>query len=256
MIAMNLRPRSLPVLSLAFSSVLALGACGRVPGQFEILNDQVPKTAGGGCSIPTDETVYSGQGTMDLQLVQPGAQAGFFFFPLIKNNLPTSGSGPDVNEIFLSSFAIDLSVASAPPATQALFNALESGTSADRALLHFKTLWSGSVASAGKISAIVPAFPVELAQRIAGLQEISVSPSLLVNVRVRAFGSTTSQTLESDPFVYPLAVCSGCLVANVQPCPYTVTPANTGNPCNVAQDVPVDCCISGSDLVCPPVVSK
>jgi hypothetical protein len=255
MIAMNLRPRSLPLLT-ALSSVLALAACGRVPGQFEIVNDQVPMTAGGGCSIPTDETVYSGQGTMDLQLVRPGAQAGFFFFPLLKNNLPMSGSGPDVNQIFLSSFAIDLSVASAPAATQALFNALETGSSADRSLLHFKTLWSGSVSSGGKISAIVPAFPVELAQRIGALQEIGVSPSLWVNVRVRAFGSTTSQSLESDPFVYPLAVCSGCLVANVAPCPYTVAPANKGNPCNIAQDYAVDCCISGSDLVCPPVVSK
>jgi hypothetical protein len=252
---MNPRPRSLPVLTL-LSSVLALGACGRVPGQFEIVNDQVPMTAGGGCSIPTDETVYSGQGTMDLQLVRPSAEAGFFFFPLLKNNLPTSGSGPDVNQIFLSSFAIDLSPASAPPQTQALFAALEGGTSADRALLHFKTLWSGSVGSNGKISAIVPAFPVDLAQRIAALQEIGKSPSLWVNVRVRAFGSTTSQSIESDPFVYPLAVCSGCLVANVAPCPFTVPPANTGNPCNIAQDAPVDCCISGSDMICPPVVSK
>ena len=254
MIAMNAPSRSL--LLLALSSVVAAAACGRVPGQFEIVNDQVPLTAGGGCAIPTDDGVYSGQGTMDLQLVKPGAEAGFLFFPLLKNNLPPSGSGPDVNQIFLSSFAVDISVASAPPQTAALFAALESGSSADRALLHFKTLWSGSIGSGGKVSAFVPAFPVELAQRVNALQEVGVSPSLWVNLKVRAFGSTTTQNIESDPFNYPLAVCAGCLIANVQPCPYTVAPRNTGNPCNIAQDYPVDCCLSGSDLVCPPVVSK
>jgi hypothetical protein len=255
MIAMNASSRSLPLRFVVWC-VVSLAACGRVPGQFEIVNDQVPKTDNGGCSIPTDETVYQGQGKLDLSLVKPGAEAAFFFFPLLKNNLPPSTNGPDVNQIFLSSFAVDISVASAPPQTTALFEMLESGSEADRALLHFKTLWSGSVTSGGKVSAAVPAFPVALAEHLGSLGELGVSPSLWVNLRVRAFGSTTSQSMESDPFVFPVAVCSGCLVANLAPCPYTSAPTNTGNPCNVAQDYPVDCCISGSDLVCPPVVSQ
>ena len=37
-------------------------------------------------------------------------------------------------------------------------------------------------------------------------------------------------------------------------CPYGAAPANLGNPCNPAQDTPVDCCSSGTGLICPPTV--
>ena len=78
-----------------------------------------------------------------------------------------------------------------------------------------------------------------------------------MNLRVRAFGHTTVQDIESDPFDFPVYVCDGCLVANLQPCPVTVAPTNEGHACNVAQDAPVDCCVNGNNLICPPpVVSK
>jgi hypothetical protein len=261
MIAMNaptpgITPRALVLATVATLAATALAACGRIPGQFEIVNNQVPRA---GCSVPVDETVYAGQGLLDLSLVQGGAQTAYFVFPLLKNNLAPSTSGPDVNQIFLSSFAVDIRpLGPAPAKTQALFDAANgSSGSADYALLHYKTPWSGSVASGGgKISSFVAAFPVDLAARINATQEIGLSPSVWVNLRIRAFGSTTVQDIESDPFDYPVALCSGCLVANLQPCPYTTTPANTGNPCNVAQDYPVDCCLSGSSLVCPAVVAQ
>jgi hypothetical protein len=104
------------------------------------------------------------------------------------------------------------------------------------------------------ISAVVNAVPIELANRLRGTKEIGISPSLALNLRVRAFGSTTTKDIESDPFDFPIYVCDGCLVANLQPCPYTVPPTNRGNACNVAQDSPVDCCIAGNDLLCPPSV--
>ena len=112
-----------------------------------------------------------------------------------------------------------------------------------------KTLKDGE----GKIS---EATKKEVEEKISALKEIGVSTSLWVNLRMRAFGSTTSESIESDPFVYPLAICEGCLVASVQPCPVSAAPNRTGNPCNIAQDAPVDCCQSGSDLVCPSVVSQ
>jgi hypothetical protein len=164
-----------------------------------------------------------------------------------------------VNQIFLSSFAVDIKpLGPAPAQTQVLFDKLNSDpSSADYALLHYQTPWSGSVGSGGsKISAFVAAFPTELAHRIGATGEVGLAPSLWVNLRVRAFGSTTTQTLESDPFDYPVSVCSGCLVANLSPCPYSSAPANPGNPCNVAQDYPVDCCLSGSNLICPAVVAQ
>lgn len=250
MIANNVTPRSL-VWVAALSSVV-VGACGRVPGQFEIINNQVPTD---GCVIPTNATVYQGQGRLDLSLVNGGAESAYFVFPLMRNNLEGSDPGVDANKITLKSFAVDISPLGAAPAqTQQVFDTLE-GDSSLRSLLHYKTPWSGSLASGGsELSAWVPAFPAELAGRILATQEVGRTPSVAVNLRIRAFGSTTTKEIESDPFDYPVYLCAGCLIANLQPCPFTAPVANKGNDCNIAQDEPVDCCTSGNDLICPAVV--
>jgi len=244
------------VVNLRFSSLLPLAllacgaaACGRVPGQFEIVNNQVPI---GGCLIPTNESVYQGQGLLDARLVQSGAESAFYVFPLLRNNLPGSTEGVDSNQITLTSFAVDISMLTGPQSIRDLLGLLETNTPN---LLHYKTPWSGSVGSSGgMVSAWVAAFPVELAARLLGAQSLGVSPNVYMNLRIRSFGRTTTRDLESDPFDYPVAVCAGCLIANNQPCPYTTAPANLGNPCNIAQDAPVDCCTEGSQLVCPPSV--
>jgi len=244
------RISSLTTLSLLLACGLA--ACGRVPGQFEIINNQVPSAD---CTIGTSDTVYQGQGRLDARLVRSGAEAAFYVFPLLQNNLASPGDeGPDTNKITLSSFAVDISLLTAPPATTALIDGLNANP-ATAPLLHYKTPWSGSIASGGgRLAAWVAAFPVELAARILAAQELSVSPTVWVNLKIRSFGRTLTQDIESDPFDYPVALCDGCLIARTGPCPFTSEPLYLGNPCNVAQDALVDCCTTGADLICPPVV--
>ena len=102
---------------------------------------------------------------------------------------------------------------------------------------------------------IVGALPVALASRILATGDIGVSPSsLLLNLRIRIFGTTNTQDIESDPFDFPLYVCSGCLIANLLPCPFNGA-GNDGNECNVAQDNYVDCCSLNDQLFCPPLTS-
>ena len=247
-----------------FASALPLllfaAACGRVPGQFEIVQNQVPQE---GCLIDTGETLYRGDGTLDLALIQPGSRSAYLAFPLIKNNLAGStGGGPDTNAIDIHSFAVDISASkygSLPANVQALFNNLETSAhdSADYALLHFSVPWSAHVGSAGGVVATsVGAFPLELAARVAATGDVGVArTSLVINARIRAFGSTSTQDLESDPLDFPIYVCAGCLVANIAPCPYSATPTSLGNPCNISQDDTVDCCSSNGSLICPPLVS-
>src|ERR1700748_1282340 len=104
---MNLPPplRPTPGLARLLAAVtfsLGFAACGRTPGQFEILNDQVPTSSGGGCSVPLNPTVYQGEGTLDLSVVRSDFGSAYFVFPLIENNLPSSsGSTLDPNEIQL-----------------------------------------------------------------------------------------------------------------------------------------------------------
>jgi hypothetical protein len=259
---MNLRPTLRPMLRatpggarLLAAVMFSLGfaACGRVPGQFEILNDQVPTSSGGGCSVPVNPSVYQGEGTLDLSIVRPEFGAAYFVFPLIENNLPSSKSGSlDPNEIQLSGFQVDIKWIDAPPTTsiQTVFT-----DNAGGALVHFQIPWSGGVGSGGgQLSASVAAFPVGLAQKLVDAGGIGTTPSLTVELQVQALGTTNSGTdMQSDPFKFPVQVCSGCLVASVAPCTSTTTPVPAG--CNPAQDVPVDCCTENGALRCPATVA-
>jgi hypothetical protein len=255
MIAMNISARVIPfalrMLTFAAASV-AVAGCGRVPGQLVFLHNQAPDE---GCSISADEGhPYIGTSVVDVSLVRASAESGLWVFPLLKNNLPGSGDGLDPNQIFISSFAVDISMMTGPPSLQTLFATLESDATT-RALLHYKTPWSGTIKSGGgTLATSVASMPTDLAARLAAETDVAETPDLWLNVKIRAFGSSTTQTFESDPFDYPVSVCSGCLVGNIRPCPYTSPPANTGNPCNVAQDGIVDCCLAGNDLICPPPV--
>jgi hypothetical protein len=254
-------PRATPaLLLLAVLAAWAFAACGRVPGQFEIVQNQQPQ---GGCAIDTSPTVYRGDGTLDLQLVQGGARSAYLVFPLVRNNLPGSTGGADANQIQMHSFAVDIGASkygALPPNVAMLFDSLErtAHNSADYALLHYSVPWSATISSGGGLAAtLVGAFPIDLAARVAATGDIGVSrTSMIVNAHVRAFGSTDTQDMESDPLDFPIYVCAGCLVANLLTCPFHTAPANTGNPCNVAQDNPVDCCSLNGDLICPPIVSS
>jgi hypothetical protein len=251
---MNIRPtlrRSPLLVAAAFS--LGLVACGRTPGQFEILNDQVPISTGGGCAVPVDPSTYQGEGTLDLSVVRSDFGSAYFVFPLIENNLPASTNGSlDPNEIQLSGFQIDITSIGAPPpaAVQQVFK--DGG-----ALLHYQIPWSGGISSGGgQLSAIVEAFPVALAQAIVGAAGVGVDPFLTVDLTIQALGTTNSGThMQSDPFHFPVRVCSGCLANNVGPCPLAAAPTGEGNGCNPAQDVPVDCCTDNGALICPATVA-
>jgi hypothetical protein len=247
---------ALPLIALACS----FAACGRIPGQFEIVQNQAPR---GGCSIDTNPTVYRGDGTLDLALVQTGSQSAYFVFPLLRNNLPGSTGGPDPNRITMHSFAVDIGPSpygSLPEGVRSLFGSLEQAgsSSPDYALLHYSVPWSASVDSGGGLTAtIVPGFPVELAQRVRSTGAVGLArTSMVVNAHVRAFGSTTTQDIESDPLDFPIFVCDGCLIGTVLTCPFPSEPANTGNPCNVSQDSTVDCCSLNGNLICPPIVAS
>ena len=88
-----------PALAFAFG-------CGRVPGQFEILNDQIPNP--GTCTIPVNPTAYQGQGTLDVSIVRSDLPTAYFFFPLLENNLPHPTGTLDANQIQITGFDVDI----------------------------------------------------------------------------------------------------------------------------------------------------
>jgi hypothetical protein len=241
-------------MSLSAAAILGaalfLGSCGTPPGQFIIIQDQVPQN---GCVVPADlSAIYRDSGDLDLSLVNNSAETGYLFFPLMQNNAPAATSGIDANRIALSEFQVDLSVADdAPPLIVSLFR---NGTVAN--LTKFSVPTSGSVASGGgNTSGSVNAVPAELARRMLG-QNALVAPGdfFYLTATVRAQGKTLTKTVTSDAFNFPIRVCNGCLATDLGICPLAQAGTNSGNACNVAQDETVDCCELGTSLVCPPVV--
>lgn len=245
-------------MSLSAAALLGaasfLGSCGTPPGQFIIIQDQVPQS---GCAIPaTLSDMYMDSGTLDMSLVNANADTGYLFFPVMQNNAPAAASGIDANRIALSEFEVDLSLGDGAPAS--IVNMFQKDASVAK-LIEFSVPTSGSVSSGGgNTSGTVNVVPAKLAQLMLGQsgQKTLTSPAdfFYLMATVRAQGKTLTQTVTSDPFHFPIRVCDGCLANDVGICPLAQAGANTGNPCNIAQDQTVDCCELGTALVCPPVV--
>jgi len=246
-------------LHSTFLSLFILGAaagCGAPSGQFLIVQNQVPE---GGCVIPsTLGAVYRGTGDLDVRLVQDGAKRGYAVFPLLQNNLPAPSAGQvgDPNRIALSGFDVDISLPSDAPQEGPIWELFQSLELNEPGLLHYGVPTSGSVASGGgNTASSVDGLPAELARRIRATGVLEAKTFIYVNTTIRARGDTNTGGVTSDPFKYPIRVCDGCLIAQVDVCPFTSSPTNLGNECNVAQDQSVDCCVAGSGLVCPPTVA-
>jgi hypothetical protein len=70
------------------------------------------------------------------------------------------------------------------------------------------------------------------------------------------YGDLDGEEVESPPFVYPVTLCNDCVVRVVGTCPLAVgTVVRSGNACNRFQDGVVDCCETGTSLLCPATVA-
>lgn len=235
---------------LPAAATLALLGCDLPPHQFFIVQDQVPEA---GCVVNTTSTKYRGEGVLDVHLVASTATDGYLVFPLVRNDLPAPAAGEtSQNSIELRGFDVDIvPIGSLPSATDALLTSLQSDT-----LMHFRLPWSGVLEPGGGVRAAhVAAVSGELARRIRDTGDLRAAGTFIqIGARIRVAGDR-SGSVESDPFLFPIRVCDGCLIGRVDNCPLATAPANVGNVCNLAQDDVVDCCISGSTLTCPATVA-
>jgi hypothetical protein len=224
-----------------------LGACSNDSGgRFFIVQNQVPQA---GCVINTNRTIYEGEGTLDLSLVGNDTFA-YLLFPLIQNDFPAVGmaGAPEPNRMFVRAFRVVVEPgAGAPGKVNDLFAHLGDTSPA---LLEFQEPWAATIEpGGGLLAAGVGAIPGELARQLLNTHVLDTIPRVPLTIRLRAVGKRQDGELESDEFVYPLKACDGCLANVVGTCPHASV--NLGNPCNPAQDAPVDCCQAGAELVCP-----
>jgi hypothetical protein len=231
---------------------LVLAGCTQPPDRFYIVQNQAPQQ-GQGCVIPSDQSAeYRGEGILDVSLVD-GALGAYFVFPLLKNDLTKSSGDIQLYRIRMSGFDIAVQAHDALPAAVAKLFA----DPASQPLLHHREPWSGTVnPGGGVVAATTDAISGDLARKIRDANDWKTTPYLELDAQISARGDNEALgSVESDAFLYPIKVCSGCLVADVIACPYAMAPMHPGNACNPAQDDPVDCCSNpGGSLVCPPIV--
>jgi hypothetical protein len=119
----------------------------------------------------------------------------------------------------------------------------------------FSVLFSGSIAPAASVNAFVDLIPPATLRSIAADSGADLSTDSLnaeVQAEVVIKGDLGGDSVESQPFFYPVTVCNDCVIVNNGACPMTITAPRTGNACNPFQDGTVDCCVDASNnLICP-----
>jgi hypothetical protein len=226
-----------------------MAACSRESDRFFILQAQVP---GDNCVIGADRTLYIGEGTLDLSLVGSNSDVGYRLFPLLQNDLPAvkQANSPEPNRLSVRAFRVLVEPGDGAPETVTQLFTRLSGADQTRSLVEFQEPWAGSIEpGGGLLPAAVTVIPGELARQIRATRALEAATFVNLTARVRAVGEHRVGEVESREFAFPVRLCEGCLVAAIQPCPYV--PVNKGNVCNVAQDAPVDCCVTGNALECP-----
>jgi hypothetical protein len=127
-------------------------------------------------------------------------------------------------------------------------------TQPETALPPFSVLFSGSLKPGGSVNAFVDVIPPATIRSIAqmsgaNLGTDSLNTEVLAEVTVK--GDLNGNSIESQPFLFPVTICNDCVIVNTGACPMTGTP-RLGNPCNPFQDGVVDCCTDASNnLICP-----
>jgi hypothetical protein len=237
-------------LLVAIASCFSTGCSGTPPGEFIIIQNQVPNTD---CSIPAGlGAVYRGEGTLDVRLVSSRA-TGYLLFPVMQNNFPgASGEQTvDANRIALSGFNVDVDVPEDQKGPAADF--IRGLAMTADPMVHYGTLTSGSVASgSGVTSSAVEVFPNDLANGVLGTHSLTPTENIWATVHVRALGKTLTSSVESDSFTYPIRLCDGCLMGDLGACPVV---GDVGNLCFVGQDGATGCCEQNGQLICPALVA-
>jgi hypothetical protein len=212
--------------SSCFALLVFVGCANQGDEGFYVVNNTAPPMGATGCTFTSDPA----QPFLPFGTISNQSPNGYFFVPLLQSRVTALMGQESQRAIHVEGANVVLSTASPTGSlTQtAAYTVLTSGT-----------LNPGSTLNVA--FELIPA---------ANIQAISTKTQLSASVTM--FGTLGGSKIESEPFTYPVTVCTDCIIRSVGACsPATATPMNLGDPCNPFQDGIVDCCTSGTSLVCP-----
>lgn len=197
-----------------------------------IVNNSAP--SGTLCSLTGDPIQPFLAGGYISQL----SPVGYFFTPLIESRITATTSQTSQRTIHLEGANVVLSAA---------------GTTGQLTTISsYTVLFSGSVPpNDGTINAGVELVPLSVIQSFA-----TSTTDTQLSANITTFGTLGGDKIEAEPFDYPITVCHDCIIHSIAAsCVGAAAALNLGNPCNPFQDGIVDCCLNGTQLVCPTVVA-
>lgn len=251
-------------LSLTASFVAATGmlcGCVDIGSPLIILQAQVPDIDKGACVVPVAKSALRRtEGVLDVALDRPRE---YVLFPLLSNRLPVAKGldGIEPNRITIEGFEVTIE---APPGIVVPWP--------PGCLPEFR--WDvpqmlNPLEEAGMSVQVMRACDVTTIRTMfmSGKLPTSFGEQVRFRAKVRARARHGGSALLSDPFIFPIRVCYGCLQTGylgpfagfnfpkVPPCDKLAENPYAGNPCNIAQDSgPVLCCAldaQGVSLECP-----
>jgi hypothetical protein len=186
-------------------------------------------------------------GSLDQPFLSHGAiysksPLPYLFTPLIQSRIQSVDGVDDLSKtIQLSSADVKLTLKAMTIGTTT--------TQSNTALPSFTSLFAGPLPPGGTVNVGFDLVPAGTIASLAAMGGAEFSAEVLAEITVK--GTLSGDEVTSQPYNFPVTVCTDCVVRNVGACPMMGTP-RTGNPCNPYQDGVVDCCdAGGGNLVCP-----
>lgn len=236
------------MLRLAALIPLALVACVDTGDEGLYIIDNT--AVGASCSLSgSPDQARQGHGT-----IFSGSNKPYIMTPLLQSRLVSSETAGDEIAKTIQLRGADVSLTLKAVTIQNADGTFTS-TNPDTMLGQpFSVLFSGAVPPSATTNAFVDIIPVPTLRDLDAMSPVNhFSAEVLATVVVK--GDLNGDSIESQPYLYPVTVCSNCIVNEVGPCAtLTITP-RPGNACNEFQDGVVDCCRqTDGDLVCPAVM--
>lgn len=92
--------------------------------------------------------------------------------------------------------------------------------------------------------------------RASGANDTATPFRTEIMATVVVYGDMAGAEVTSNPFRYPVTICNDCVANVLGACPLPMdTVIREGNACNAYQDDPVDCCLQGTEVVCPAILA-
>ncbi len=218
---MRITTKGVMVRAAILSMVVTVSGCLDDDRAFYIVENQLP---GSSCTFSANAGNANPRGILDLE-----GKQGYWMYPLLYNALLSTeqwGDGePERNIMFMRGFEVELDLGDIPG-------------SYSKDLLSFYDPSSGTLEPEGYLISRVKVVPDRLSSQ---MPTIPKGLSALVMASVRAVATHGEKTKKSAEFLFPIDVCSGCLVDFRETCPTSKDKIMT-NDCGLPQDTPVTCC--------------